>query len=300
MIMQSRVPPYFDFLIERFHHGLANRFVHVGHWDDPLSLDACEPLRVEDIDRAVERLTEVLVEMADLHDGQRVLDVGCGFGGTVQHIDQRFGSMSLVGLNIDARQIDICRQLAALHQNELQWVDADACHLPFPDQSFDRVLCIEAMFHFVSRRTFFREVARVLRPGGILVASDIVLTESVLPAEVPRMRIEVPLRDGYGPWPDIWGEDADHRELGSAAGLSCTCLLDATSQTRPTHRFLVPDDAEAGGDAGDPLMRAAMMLKWLHDKDYLQYLYMRFDKPTSNAGGRAASALLPAEDQSES
>lgn len=298
--MQSRVPPYFDFLIERFHHGLANRFVHVGHWDDPLSLTAREPLRVEDIDRAVERLTEVLVEMADLHAGQRVLDVGCGFGGTVQHINQRFGSMSLVGLNIDPRQIDICRQLEALHHNELRWVAADACQLPFPDQSFDRVLCIEAMFHFASRRTFFHEVARVLRSGGTLVASDIVLTESASQAEVPRLRIEAPLRDGYGPWPDIWGEDADHRALGSAAGLSCSCLLDATLQTRPTHRFLVPDDAEAESDFIDPLMRAAMMLKWLHDKDYLQYLYMRFDKLPSNDGNQSDSALGPTEDESES
>ena len=298
--MQSRVPPYFDFLIERFHHGLADRFVHVGHWDDPLSLGAHEPLRVEDIQRAVERLTAVLVGMADLHEGLRVLDVGCGFGGTVQHINQRFGSMSLVGLNIDPRQLDICRQLEALHHNTLQWVDADACHLPFPDQSFDRVLCIEAMFHFVSRRAFFREVARVLRPRGALVASDIVLTESAKQAEVPRPRIEASLRDGYGPWPDIWGEDADHRELGAAAGLRCTRLLDATLQTRPTHRFLVPEDAEAGSDAGDPLMRAAAMLKWLHDEDHLRYLYMRFDKPPSNGGNQTDPTLLSAEETSTS
>jgi SAM-dependent methyltransferase len=177
-------------------------------------------------------------------------------------------------------------------------VDADACHLPFPDRSFDRILCIEAMFHFASRRTFFREVARVLRPGGALVASDIVLTESARQVEVPRFCIEAPLRDGYGPWPDFWGEDADHRELGNAAGLSCICLLDATLQTRPTHRFLVAPDAEVRGDPGDPLLRAAMMLKWLHDKDHLQYLYMRFDKPTSNAVHHADSALPPAEDKS--
>jgi len=155
------------------------------------------------------------------------------------------------------------------------------------------------MFHFVSRHTFFREVARVLRPGGALVASGIVLTESAMQVEVPRFCVEIPLCDGYGPWPDFWGEDADHRKLGSAAGLSCTCLLDATLQTRPTHRFLVPDGAEARSDSGAPLIRAAMMLKWLHDKDHLQYLYMRFDKPTSNDGNHADSAPLPAEDELE-
>jgi len=47
------------------------------------------------------------------------------------------------------------------------------CRLPFPDASFNHVLCVEAMFHFASRRTFFAEAARVLKPGGAMVASDI-------------------------------------------------------------------------------------------------------------------------------
>jgi MPBQ/MSBQ methyltransferase len=294
MNMSSRVPPYFDFLIERFHRGVVSRFVHVGHWDQSPPLDLDEPLRLDDIERAVERLTQVLVDMADLRDGQRVLDVGCGFGGTLQYINGRFGNMGLVGINVDPRQLEICRQLEPLNHNDLRWVDADACHLPFPDHSFDRLLCIEAMFHFASRRTFFHEVSRVLRPEGVFVASDIVLTESAKQVEVPRFCLEAPLRDGYGPWPDFWGEEADHRALGSAAGLSCTSLLDATRQTHPTHRFMVPRDAEAQRDPGDPLIRAAMMLKWLHDKDHLQYLYMRFDKSMSDAGKEADSALRAA------
>jgi MPBQ/MSBQ methyltransferase len=282
--MPSRVPPYFDFLIERFHHGVASRFVHVGHWDHPPPPVVEGAPNVEDIEPAVERLTQVLVDMADVRDGQHVLDVGCGFGGTLQHVNQRCADMALVGVNVDPRQLAICRQLAPLHHNDLRWVGADACQLPFRDRSFDRILCIEAMFHFSSRRAFFREVARVLRPGGAFVASDIVLTESATRVAVPRFCLEAPLRDGYGPWPDFWGEDADHRELGRAAGLRCTSLLDATPQTRPTHRFLVPADAEVRGDPGDPLIRAAMMLKWLHEQDHLQYLYMRFDKPTSSDG----------------
>jgi hypothetical protein len=67
--MQSRVPPYFDFLLERFHHGLTNRFVHVGHWDQFLPLDSHQPLRVEDIDRAVERLTDSALLPAEDESG---------------------------------------------------------------------------------------------------------------------------------------------------------------------------------------------------------------------------------------
>ena len=59
---------------------MVNRFVHVGHWDQCPPLDSDEPLRLADIERAVERLTQVLVDMTDPHDRQRVLDVGCGYG----------------------------------------------------------------------------------------------------------------------------------------------------------------------------------------------------------------------------
>ena len=287
--MQSRVPPYFDYLIERFDQGILSRCVHLGHWDDVSPLDPDAPLGSGEIEHAVERLNQVLLDMADLHDTHRVLDVGCGFGATLQHINQRFGNMWLVGANIDPRQLEICRPLEPLNHNELRWVEADACHLPFPEHSFDRVLCIEAMFHFASRRTFFHEVARVLRPGGVLVASDIVLTESARQVDVPRFCIEAPLRDGYGPWPDFWGEDADHRALGSAVGLRCTRLLDATLHTRPSHRFTVPHDSDTRHDPGDPLLRAAMMLKWLHNKGHLQYVYMRFDKPGPNDGNAGDS-----------
>ena len=288
--MDSRVPPYFDVLIDRFRQGMVSRFVHLGHWDQTPPPDPDEPPQLGEIERAVERLNQVLVDMADVHNTQRLLDVGCGFGATLQHINQCFGDMGLVGVNIDPRQLDLCRQLEPLNHNELRWVGADACHLPFPESSFDRVLCIEAMFHFASRRTFFREVARVLRPGGVLVASDLVLTESAKQVDVPRFCIEAPLCDGYGPWPDFWGEDANYSALGSAAGLRCTCLVDATLPTRPSHRFTVPYDSDTQRDPGNPLLRAAMMLKWLHNRGHLQYVYMRFDKPKSNDGNEGDTA----------
>src|SRR5438034_5931485 len=44
--------------------------------------------------------------------------------------------------------------------------EADACALPFPDASFDRVLAVECIFHFPSRLRFLKEAARVLKPGG--------------------------------------------------------------------------------------------------------------------------------------
>lgn len=277
MTMRPPVPPYFDYLIEGFRRGKAGRDVHLGHWDSPAAIDA-QP-QPDDFARAQARLTEVLLGMADLRAGQSVLDVGCGFGGTFDLINRRLHDVSLTGVNIDPRQLDICRQIEPLHGNRLRWEQADACRLPFADTGFERVLCIEAMFHFTSRRTFFAEAARVLKPGGVLVASDIVIAESAHRLDAPGFSIEAPVRDGFGPWPDFWGADADHRTLATAAALKCTALHDATANTLPSHRFTTPSSIDERRDPGDAAARAALMLRWLHRHGHLRYLYMRFDKP---------------------
>ncbi|MHA3772595.1 class I SAM-dependent methyltransferase [Verrucomicrobiota bacterium sgz303538] len=274
--MARQVPPYFDFLIEGFHRGRVQRFVHLGHWDQPVAGN--QPPRPGEFETAQERLNALLLDLADLAPGQRVLDVGCGFGGSLEKINQGFGGMLLAGANIDPRQIELCQRLPARNGNRFQWIHTDACRLPFRDQSFDRLLCIEAMFHFPSRRLFMQEAARVLRPGGVLVVSDIVLVGSARGEEQASF-IEDALRAGFGPWPDIWSVDADHRELADAAGMVCSRLIDATINTLPSHRFTVPPRLEPWDAPPDPSLRAGLVLKWLHERGLLRYLYSRFDKP---------------------
>lgn len=274
MSVTPAVPRYFDFLIDAFGRGELGRHVHLGHWDASPAAPGAEDFR-----GAQARLDAVLLDMADLADGQRVLDAGCGFGGTLQAIDGRYRGMRLLGVNVDARQLAICGQLAARPGNRLDWVLADACRLPAAEASWDRVLCVEAMFHFASRRAFFREAARALRPGGALVCSDIVASGAARGLPGPAWRNAAALREGYGPWPDPWGEDADHAALAAAAGLRCSVLRDATRQTLPSHRYTVPSAIDESKDPGDPVLRAGLMLRWLHREGHLRVLYMRFDKP---------------------
>jgi SAM-dependent methyltransferase len=276
--METVAPPYFDFLIEAFRRGETGRFVHLGHWNVEPGFDPDAPPAADEFELAQSRLNAYLLGMAQLRNGQSVLDAGCGFGGTLAAINQHHRGMTLTGINIDPRQLGICRQLTGRHDNRMDWQYADACDLPFADASFDRVLCVEAMFHFASRRTFFAQAARVLKPGGLLVASDLVLTPRGRDMVAREPALERDLLAIYGPWPDFHGQDADHRQLVGAAGLKLVGLLDATQHTVRSHRFTVPS-AHDTVPPGNPALRAAWVLRKLHREGGLLYLYLACARP---------------------
>ena len=92
------------------------------------------------------------------------LDVGCGDGRTTQWLAQR--ARSYVGVDVSESAV----RAARLRGMDARLV-ADAAVLPFADQSFDAVLCIEVLEHLFDPEAAAAEIRRVLRPGGTLVAT---------------------------------------------------------------------------------------------------------------------------------
>ena len=264
------VPRYFDLLIEGFWSGRAGRNVHLGYWDEPPPMAA--PCSSHEFETAQARLTEILVGLADLHDGQRVLDVGCGFGGTLEAVG-KWPGVQRAGVNVDRRQLDICRTLPAT-ANPLWLALADACALPFRAASFDRVFCVEAMFHFRTRDAFLHEAAQVLRPGGRLVLSDIVLRRPTDPAALGAAAIEAAIASEYGPWPQPFVTVDEIVKCAQQAGLKLEKTIDATRQTLPTYRVTAPQEHEGL----PPRPTAGSVLRWLHASGHLSYLCLSFIK----------------------
>ena len=179
--------PYFDMLLPQLESGEPSfrtafgRHVHWGYWDD------VPDGSLEDFAEAAERMCRRVCDAGRVSDGQQILDVGCGLGGTLASLNDRLRGVSLTGLNIDPRQLAYARgQLEARPGNAIDLVQGDACAMPFDDESFDVVLAVECAFHVPSRERFVREAVRVLRPGGRLALCDFMPLHAALPLLVAQ------------------------------------------------------------------------------------------------------------------
>jgi ubiquinone/menaquinone biosynthesis C-methylase UbiE len=109
----------------------------------------------------------VVVDMAQLRPGQSVLDVACGTGIVALTAAERLGrGGSVTGLDSNPGMLATA---SARADREVRWQDGDAQALPYPDGSFDRVICQLGLQYFPDRTVAVREMYRVLRPDGRVV-----------------------------------------------------------------------------------------------------------------------------------
>jgi SAM-dependent methyltransferase len=257
-IMSTGGLPYFDRLCEKLAllessneteqvearriERLLGKHVHLGYWRDPEEAIKSRNASYDDFVVATEAMASLHFEVAGIKNGQALLDVGCGFGGTIESINERYQNMNMVGLNIDPRQLARARQQVtpkATHGNKIDFVEGDACELPerFANK-FDVVMAVECIFHFPSRLEFFRQAQRALKPGGILVLSDFV---------VPALKYPLLLSSTFFHAQDLkdtCGEAAlpatgsHYKRLAKRAGLRPEKVVDITRNTLPNYELM--------------------------------------------------------------
>ncbi|MBO6959949.1 MAG: methyltransferase domain-containing protein [Prochlorococcus marinus CUG1438] len=105
-----------------------------------------------------------------LPKGSRILDVGCGIGGSSRILAKYYG-FNVTGVTISPAQVKRARELTPSGLN-CNFQVMDALDLKFEDGSFDGVWSVEAGAHMNDKNKFADELLRTLRPGGYLALAD--------------------------------------------------------------------------------------------------------------------------------
>jgi len=226
--------PYFDFLLNSLKKGNTaieksfGHHVHWGYWHKPHN----KTPSTNEFSLAAENLSKLIYSAAKVKNSQDILDVGCGFGGTLASLNENYQQMNLIGLNIDERQLTRARkQVIATKNNTIKFQQGDACNLPFADNSFDVILAVECIFHFSSREQFFKEAYRVLKPNGYLALSDFILKK---PSILSHGHIKNPL---FGTC-NIEFSPIKYQQLAKKVSFTSEISDNISKNTLPTYRYI--------------------------------------------------------------
>jgi cyclopropane fatty-acyl-phospholipid synthase-like methyltransferase len=207
----DRVNDYFDQSFDDYRHvwGLdAHLGMHVSFYDATHRTHAA----------AVLNLNRVIADAAEVAGGDRVLDAGCGVGGTAFWL-ARHRSAEVVGVNINPRQVEYARKLATRDglDDRVRFAVADYAATGLLAGYFDAVVAVESVCYATDRTAVAREAYRLLRPGGRLALADgFLLRDPVGPREAADLRR----------WCDGWAVPALSRVDRFAADLQSAGFVD--------------------------------------------------------------------------
>ena len=184
---------------------------------------------------ALDNTNRLLARAAGIRPGDRVLDTGCGVGGSSFWLAAHCAA-NVVGITCVGTQVTRARRLAATRglSRPPIFLQADFMTTPFRGEAFDVVWVLESLCHSGDKRAFYREAARILRPSGRLVVAEYMLLGE--PTDERGRQIVREWLDGWA-MPDL-ASPAQHRAFALGAGLDDVVVEDATRRVAPSLRRL--------------------------------------------------------------
>lgn len=148
---------------------------------------------------AVLNMNRQVAQRLNVQPGHRLVDAGCGIGGTCIWMAQERGA-DVTGVNISPDQLARATRLA--HQRglteQVRFIQRSYIDTALPDAQFDGIYGMESVSYALDKRDFIREAYRLLKPGGRLVITDGFKNDSAFPEH---------LSEDYQRWLEGWAVD---------------------------------------------------------------------------------------------
>jgi ubiquinone/menaquinone biosynthesis C-methylase UbiE len=135
---------------------------------------------IEEVNLERQHLLALMLESTSLHAletislpaGSTILDLGCGLGETTEMLSKRFPGTHLTGLDQNETLIQAARETKIKPGSYMQFIEGNALHLPFEDNSFDFVFTRYLLHHIPDAMAVLEEMKRVCKTGGIVFAQE--------------------------------------------------------------------------------------------------------------------------------
>ena len=226
---KQKIAEYFDVTLPYYkcfwHRDSESNALHYGFWDQD----------TRTLSEALLNENKFLAEITQIRRETRVLDAGCGIGGSAIWLAKNRGAY-VVGVTLSKRQAEKAKELAQKHgiDKKTEFYIKDFLNTGFLNNSFDVIWALESVCYSEDKKMFLKEAFRLLKSGGRLVVADGFLWKE--PQLLEEKKIYKDFLKGLM-LPNIAKVDRFRNDM-ETVGFRNIKFWDKTAETKPSSKIL--------------------------------------------------------------